>query len=175
MYMAYTLEAFCNDARNALRVDSGAAGVEQVRKKMEILVRDAGFVAEHFNNSVKYGPRRLFVDPELGFEVLGYRAEKARHSPAHDHGDSWALYAQVHGYTEMTEYTRVDDGKDPDHAKLDIKAQYKLEQGHVGTYWGSQLHSTYTPVDCCYLRVTGTDLEKRPRVRIDQNTGKIMK
>ncbi len=173
--MAYTLEAFCIDARTLLKADPGPAGVEQVRKKMEILVADPGFVTEHFHSGVKYGPRLLFVDPELGFEVLGYRAEKPRHSPAHDHGDSWALYAQVHDYTEMTEYNRLDDGKDPDHAKIDIKSKYKLEKNQVGTYWGSQLHSTYTPADCCYLRVTGTDLEKRPRVRIDQNTGKIMK
>lgn len=173
--MAYTLDAFCNDVRDLLKADAGAAGVEQVRKKMEILVRDPEFVTKHFHGGIKYGPRHLFIDPELGFEVLGYRAEKARHSPAHDHGDSWALYAQVHDYTEMTEYNRLDDGSDPDHAKLGIKSKYKLEKGQVGTYWGSQLHSTYTPVDCCYLRVTGTDLEKRPRVRIDQNTGKIMK
>jgi len=115
--MAYTLDAFCNDVRDLLNADAGAAGVEQVRKKMEILVADPGFVAEHFHSGMKYGPRRMFVDPELGFEVLGYRAEKARHSPAHDHGDSWALYAQVHDYTEMTEYNRLDDGKDPDNAK----------------------------------------------------------
>lgn len=173
--MTYTLDAFCDNTRTLLRADSGPAGVEQVRKKMELLVGDPEFVTEHFHSSTKYGPRRLFVDPELGFEVLGYRAENARHSPAHDHGDSWALYAQVHDYTEMTEYNRLDDGSDPDHAKLGIKSKYKLKKGQVGTYWGSQLHSTYTPVDCCYLRVTGTDLEKRPRVRIDQNTGKIMK
>lgn len=173
--MAYTLEAFCGDVRVILKADSGPSGVEKVRKKMESLIQDAGFVGQHFHDGMQYGARRLFVDPELGFEVLGYRAEKARTSPAHDHGDSWALYAQVRNYTEMTEYKRVDDGKDPDNAKLEIEAKYKLEPGQVGTYWGSQLHSTYTPADCRYLRLTGTDLEKRPRVRIDQNTGKIIK
>jgi len=173
--MGYTLEAFCKDTREILRSDPGASGVELVRKKMENLVRDRDFVMEHFSREVRYGPRRIFVDPELGFEVLAYRAEKARHSPAHDHGDSWALYAQVQDYTEMTEYNRLDDGSNPDQAKIEVKSRYKLEAGQVGTYWGSQLHSTYTPVDCCYLRVTGTDLEKRPRVRIDQATGKIMK
>ena len=173
--MAYTLEVFCIDARALLKADPGPAGVEQVRKKMELLVADTEFVATHFHADIKYGPRRLFIDPELGFEVLGYRAENPRHSPAHDHGDSWALYAQVHDYTEMTEYNRLDDGSDPDNARIDIKSKYKLEKGQVGTYWGSQLHSTFTPAGCCYLRVTGTDLEKRPRVRIDQNTGKIMK
>ena len=173
--MPYTLEAFYADARTILKADTSPAGVERVRKKMESLIREEDFVRTHFHDGVAYGPRRLFVDPELGFEVLGYRAGKARHSPAHDHGDSWALYGQVRDYTEMTEYNRLDDGSDADHAQIKINSQYKLEAGQVGTYWGSQLHSTYTPVDCCYLRVTGTDLEKRPRVRIDQSTGKIMR
>lgn len=173
--MAYTLEAFCNDARTILKTNPGPAGVEQVRKKMEILIRDGGFVEKYFHDGVEYGARRLYVDPELGFEVLGYRAEKARVSPAHDHGDSWALYGQVRDYTEMTEYNRIDDGSDPDRAELEVKSRYRLEAGRVGTYWGSQLHSTFTPAECCYLRVTGTDLEKRPRVRIDQNTGRILK
>lgn len=173
--MTYTLDAFCADARTLLKNDASPAGVEQVRKKMELLVRDADFIQQHFHGGMKYGPNRLFVDPELGFEVLAYRAEKARSSPAHDHGDSWALYGQIRDYTEMTEYERLDDGTDPDNAKLGIQSKYKLETGQVGTYWGSQLHSTFTPAECCYLRLTGTDLEKRPRVRIDQNTGKIMK
>jgi hypothetical protein len=171
--MGYTLEAFCRDTRDALKSDSGPAGVERVRRNMERLVMDAAFVAQYFDVGIEPGPRRIYVDPQLGFEVLAYRSPRARTSPAHDHGDSWALYAQVKGYTEMTEYARTDDGSDPDQATLAVQKQYKLNPGEVGLYWGSQLHATYTPVDCCYLRVTGTDLEKRPRVRIDQQTGKV--
>ncbi len=172
--MGYTLEAFCNDTRDILRADPTRTGVERVRKNMERLVRDEGFVERHFGDRMEPGAHRIYVDPELGFEVLAYRSPKARTSPAHDHGDSWALYAQVKDYTEMTEWERTDDGKDPDRATLAVQRRYKLNAGEVGLYWGSQLHSTYTPENCCYLRVTGTDLEKRPRVRIDQNTGKVM-
>jgi hypothetical protein len=173
--MGYTLEAFCKDIRDILRADPGRAGVDRVRESMERLVKDAQFVEQYFGDSVEAGARRVHMDPELGFEVLAYRSPKARTSPAHDHGDSWALYAQVKDYTEMTEWERTDDGKDPDHATLAIQRKYKLNPGEVGLYWGSQLHSTYTPENCCYLRVTGTDLEKRPRVRIDQSTGKVMR
>lgn len=173
--MGYTLEAFCKDTRDILRADAGRTGVDRVRKNMERLVRDAQFVEKYFGDAVEAGARRVHMDPELGFEVLAYRSPKARTSPAHDHGDSWALYAQVKDYTEMTEWERTDDGRDPDRATLAIQRKYKLNAGEVGLYWGSQLHSTYTPENCCYLRVTGTDLEKRPRVRIDQNTGKVMR
>jgi hypothetical protein len=171
--MSYTLEAFCEDARAALQADSGKAGVERVRRNMERLVKDAAFVEQWFSEDGEPGARRIYIDPVLGFEVLVYRSPKARTSPAHDHGDSWALYAQVKGCTEMTEYARTDDGADPGRATLVVEKQYQLEPGEVGSYWGSQLHSTHTPENCCYLRITGTDLEKRPRIRIDQNTGKV--
>jgi len=172
--MSYTLDAFCKDTRDILKKDSSPAGVEQVRKNMGRLVSDDAFVEQHFNDGIEAGARPIYTDPELGFEVLAYRCPKTRKSPAHDHGDSWALYAQVKDYTEMTEWQRTDDGSNPEHATLAVQKKYKLNAGEVGLYWGSQLHSTYTPEGCCYLRVTGTDLEKRPRVRIDQDTGKVM-
>lgn len=172
--MAYTLEQFCGDVRAMLKEDASRDGVDRIRKEMSRLITDPDFVKQHFHNEVPYGVRSLYVDPELGFHVLGYRAEKTRTSPAHDHGDSWALYGQVRDYTEMTEYERLDDGSDPGQAKLRVASQYKLQPGEVGLYWATRLHSTYTPANCCYLRVAGTDLEKRPRVRIDQETGRIL-
>ena len=173
--MGYTLKEFCQDTRNILKKDATPVSVDGVRKNMARLVKESAFVDEYYGDGVEPGARRIYVDPELGFEVLAYRSPKTRTSPAHDHGDSWALYAQVKDYTEMTEWKRTDDGSDPEHATLAVEKKYKLTAGEVGLYWGSQLHSTYTPEGCCYLRVTGTDLEKRPRVRIDQNSGKIMK
>ncbi len=172
--MSYSLDDFCKDTRDILKPEPGPAGVERVRANMERLIKDGDFIKQHFHDDVEYGVRRIYVDSELGFEVLGYRCEKARSSPAHDHGDSWALYGQVRNFTEMTEYDRMDDGKDPGRATLNVKSKYKLNPGQVGMYWGRQLHATFTPVNCCYLRVTGTDLEKTSRVRIDQTTGKII-
>jgi hypothetical protein len=172
--MAYTLQDFCRDTREILKKNRSREGVEQVRKKMAHLVADADFVSEYYDEATEAGARRIYSDPELGFEVLAYRSPKTRTSAAHDHGDSWALYAQVKDYTEMTEWERTDDRRNPEQATLKALRKYKLNTGEVGLYWGSQLHSTYTPEGCCYLRVTGTDLDKRPRVRIDQDTGKVM-
>lgn len=172
--MAYTLEAFCDETRSLLKKDSGRSGVENIIVHMERLIKDPEFIQKHFHDKVELGVRSLYVDPELGFHVLGYRAEKDRSSPAHDHGDSWALYGQVRDYTDMTEYERVDDGSDPGHATLKVASEYRLNPGQAHLYWATRLHSTFTPANCSYLRVAGTDLEKRPRVRIDQKTGKVM-
>jgi hypothetical protein len=172
--MSYDLEDFCNDTRAILGKDASPASVEQVRKNMARLVTDEAFAEKYYGDPAQVGARRIYVDPKLGFEVLAYRCPQTRTSPVHDHGDSWALYAQVKDYTEMTEWARTDDGSDPQRATLAVQKKYKLNAGEVGLYWGNQLHSTYTPEGCCYLRVTGTDLEKRPRMRIEQETGKVM-
>lgn len=172
--MPYSLDDFCKDTRGILKSELGPAAVEKIRANMERLIKNGDFIKQHFHDDVEYGVRRIYVDPELGFVVLGYRCENAHSTPVHDHGDSWAVYGQVREYTEMTEYDRIDDGKDPSRATLNLKSQYKFDPGQAGMYWGQQLHAAFTPVNSCYLRVTGTDLEKISRVRIDQATGKII-
>ncbi|MGH8650341.1 MAG: hypothetical protein ACREUP_13720, partial [Burkholderiales bacterium] len=70
---------------------------------------------------------------------------------------------------------RTDDGSDPDFAKLKAGKPYRLVPGKAGAYYGRELHSTATPVNTRYLRVTGTDLENIERLRIDAATGKIQR
>ena len=127
--------------------------------------------------------RAEFAAQELGllaqsvdrFELMTYRYDQARASQPHDHGDSWAIYAQVREYTEMTEWDRVDDGSDPNRAQLKARSRYRLNPGQAGVYFGRELHSTSTPVNVRYLRITGTDLETIERLRIDAASGRIQR
>ena len=59
------------------------------------------------------GLKVLYEDPKLGFQVLAHINDKARVSPPHDHGASWAIYGQATKYTDMTEWEREDNGSDP--------------------------------------------------------------
>jgi hypothetical protein len=173
--MAYSLQDFCRDASEILKAGSTRQHVEKVKAHMERLLVDPGFVKEYFNDRQELGLKRIHIDPKLGFEVMTYRYNEARKSNPHDHGDSWAIYGQVAEYTEMTEWDRLDDGSDPEHAKLRPNPSYRLTPGKAGVYYGRQLHSTATPVGTRYLRVTGTDLEDIERLRIDATTGKIQR
>ncbi len=172
--MGYSLQEFCRDTTAILKSGSSKQQVEKVKAHMERLLVDPGFVKEYFNDQQPLGLHRIHVD-QLGFEVMTYRYAEARKSNPHDHGDSWAIYGQVAEYTEMTEWDRVDDGTDPEYAKLKPNPSYRLTPGKAGVYYGRQLHSTATPVGTRYLRVTGTDLENIERLRIDAATGKIQR
>ena len=100
--MAYTLDAFCHDCRDALKADAGPGGREAVRRKLELLLADRDFVAEHVTPAPP-GRHTLYEDPELGFVVLCHVNPRGGKSPPHDHGASWAIYGQATEYTDMTE------------------------------------------------------------------------
>jgi hypothetical protein len=172
--MGYSLKDFCGDTIAILKTGSSRQHVDKVKAHMERLLIDPDFVKQYFNDEQPLGLKRIHVDP-LGFEVMTYRYTEPRKSNPHDHGDSWAIYGQVAEYTEMTEWDRLDDGSNPEVAKLKPNPGYRLTPGKAGVYFGRQLHSTQTPVGTRYLRVTGTDLENIERLRIDAATGRIQR
>ena len=87
----------------------------------------------------------LYEDPKLGFQILAHINDKARVSPPHDHGASWAIYGQATHYTDMIEWEREDDGTIPDKAKLKPVKKYRLMPGHAGIYQDGTIHSIDYP------------------------------
>jgi hypothetical protein len=170
--MAYELDQFISDCRSALAQDPGPAGREKVRTQLERLLQNPDFVSRHCEQAPR-GLHVLYEDPELGFQILAHINDKARVSPPHDHGDSWAIYGQATHYTDMTEWEREDDGADPAHAKLTPVKKYRLMPGHAGIYQDGRIHSIDYPDHARFVRVTGTNLDRIQRVRFDLNTGEV--
>jgi predicted metal-dependent enzyme (double-stranded beta helix superfamily) len=171
--MPYDLEQFIRDCRSTLGRDPGPAGREQVRLDLERLLNNKDFVEKYCGNNAPSGLKVLYEDRELGFQILAHVNEKARISPPHDHGASWAIYGQATKYTDMIEWAREDDGKDPKHARLKPIKKYRLTPGKAGIYQDGAIHSIDYPDHARFIRVTGTNLDKINRIRIDLKTGEI--
>ncbi len=171
--MSYDLEEFVADCRTALERDPGPKGREEVRVRLERLLADWQFVARYCGDDVPKGLKVLHEDPELGFQVLAHINEKARVSPPHDHGASWAIYGQATGHTDMIEWERVDDGADTEHAKLKPTKKYRLNPGQAGIYQDGAIHSIDYPDNSRFIRVTGTNLDRIKRDSFDLKTGKV--
>ena len=170
--MAYDLEQFIADSRAALIRDPGPGGRESVRLALERLLANAEFVREHCEQA-PHGLHLLYEDPQLGFQVLAHINEQGRTSPPHDHGSSWAIYGQAIGYTDMTEWERVDDGDQEGRAQLTPSKKYRLSPGQAGIYQDGAIHSIDYPPKARFVRVTGTNLDRIARDRFDLATGKI--
>ena len=171
--MAYQLEDLCNDCRRALAGGAGREALETVRRSLARLLANAEFVDQTCGPAATPGLHLLYEDKELGFQVLAHINEKPRVSPPHNHGDSWAVYGQAIGHTDMTEFKRVDDGADPAHVKLEATRKYRLNPGEVGVYADGAIHSIDYPPKSRFIRVTGTNLDKINRVRFDLGTGEV--
>jgi hypothetical protein len=171
--MSYDLEAFTSDCRAILERDPGPAGREQVRVKLEQLLSNKDFIEKYCGEHVPRGLTVLYEDRDLGFQVLSHINDKARVSPPHDHGASWAIYGQATHYTDMIEWEREDDGSDPGQAKLKPVKKYRLLPGHAGIYQDGRIHSIDYPDYSRFIRVTGTNLDNIDRVRFDLASGKV--
>ena len=171
--MAYTLDQFVSDCRSILNRDPGPPGREQVRMNLERLLSDSDFVAKHCGDDAPKGLHVLYEDKDLGFQVLAHINEKARVSPPHDHGASWAIYGQAYKHTDMIEWEREDNGGDPKHAKLKPVKKYRLTPGNAGIYQDGRIHSIDYPDDSRFVRVTGTNLDRIDRVAFDLKTGEV--
>jgi predicted metal-dependent enzyme (double-stranded beta helix superfamily) len=171
--MSYGLDQFVADCRTTLTRDPGPAGRAQVMKDLERLLKNQDFVDKYCGGDQPTGIKVLYEDPKLGFQVLAHIMGKARVSPPHDHGKSWAIYGQAKEYTDMTEWQREDDGNDPAHAKVKPVKKYRLNPGQAGIYQDGAIHSIDYPDNARFVRVTGTDLDKIERIKIDPKTGDV--
>ena len=171
--MSYDLDQFISDCRTALTRDPGPDGREEVRAKLERLLENKDFVEEYCGDNVPRGLKVLYEDPDLKFQILAHINDRARVSPPHDHGASWAIYGQATKYTDMIEWEREDDGSDPKHAKLRPAKKYRLTPGKAGIYQNGKIHSIDYPDYARFVRVTGTNLDNINRIRIDLKTGEV--
>jgi len=81
-----------------------------VRLKLEHLLANPEVIQQYCGDDQPRGLKVLYEDKDLGFQVLAHINDKARVSPPHDHGASWAIYGQATKYTDMIEWDREDNG-----------------------------------------------------------------
>jgi len=163
--MADTLEQFCRDAHDILKDGESDAARAKIAKRLESLLVDPGFVAQYFDPSKEAGQEVVYRDP-LGFNVLVHHNKATKQPGApHDHGASWAVYGVARGFTDMTEWRRLDDGKREGHAQIERAKTYRLGVGHACAYPPRQIHNTFMPEGAWVVRVTGVDLDEIPRRR----------
>jgi len=165
--MVYSLEQFCADCRAALKTNSGPAGREEVRKKLENLLHDPVFLSAECGDDAEVGIRTIYKDEETDFNILVHIYEAGKTGPPHDHGESWAVYGQAAQWTDMILWKRLDEADDNGKAKLAEYKSYRLEPGMAGTFEPGDIHSIHFPDGARFVRVTGTNLDSIPTYRFD--------
>jgi predicted metal-dependent enzyme (double-stranded beta helix superfamily) len=165
--MSYTLEQFSADCRAALLKNPGPAGREMVRQFTARASSDPEFVAKYLGPDATADRKILYEDPDLHFCILAHVYRGARNSTPHDHGPSWAVYSQVAGETEMTDWRLLQKPSGGQPGKVEKVRTYKLTPGVAHLYNEGDLHSPRRDGDTRLIRIEGTDLTKVKRDKFE--------
>lgn len=171
--MTYSLENFCQDGRRLLAAADNHESRDQMRQNLEKLLVDEDFGSEYLLVDDAPGPVQIHEDTEYGFCVLVYNMAEPRKSPPHDHGNSWAIYGQARGHTDMQVWESEE--KNDQEAELKVVKEFRLEPGMAGLFDVGEIHSIDYVENAKFVRVTGTDMTKEPRKVFDPDSGAIKK
>jgi hypothetical protein len=165
--MSYTLDQFAADCRAALQKDPGPAGRELVRQYTAKASTDPDFVATYLGPDADQQRRILYEDPDLHFCILAHVYKGVKSSSPHDHGPSWAVYSQVAGVTEMTEWRLLQKPANGQPGKVEKLRTYKMQPGDACVYNEGVLHSPRREADTRLIRIEGQDLTKVKRDKFE--------
>jgi len=107
----------------------------------------------------------LYRDPDLGFCILAHAYGDPKSSSPHDHGPSWAIYAQARGETEMTDFELVSAASPETPGTVRATRSYHLRPGDAHVYNEGDLHAPRRDGPTALLRIEGTDMSKVKRLR----------
>jgi hypothetical protein len=165
--MAYTLEQFSADCRAALASDAGPRGHEAVRGHLLRALKDADFVSRYIPPEADAERRVLYEDPQLGFCICVHAYRGAKRGLPHDHGPTWAIYGQVAGETEMTDWKIVVPPQNGRPGKVRLERSYKLTPGEAHSYEVGDVHAPLRDGPTRLIRIEGRNTEKVKRTPLE--------
>lgn len=161
--MPYTLEQFSAACHRILKAEPGPEGRRKLCALLQDVLKDEEFVSTHLGDEV---PERkvIYEDPELGFCILAHVYNGAKESQPHDHGPSWAIYGQVRGETEMSDWERVEPPSEEKPGKARKVRTYTLRPGMAHLYNEGDLHSPRRAGPTRLLRIEGKNMDRVHRL-----------
>ena len=84
----------------------------------------------------------LASEIDNGLTLILARFQPGKSTPVHDHG-TWAVAYVLEGRDRYTQWERLDDGNDPQHAELKVKSETLLRPGDT-VHWLNPPHDIHS-------------------------------
>lgn len=164
--MPITVSELAANCREILIADPGPEGRAKVAAMLaELLANPANVTALI---PFETGERdKLYEDPELGFCIFAHQYHGPKVSLPHDHGPSWAIYAQARGETEMTDYEWATPDTAAVPGKVRATRSYQLQPGDAHVYNEGDLHAPVRTGPTSLIRIEGLDMSTIKRRRYE--------
>ena len=155
--MDKVLSELARQCREILTADPGPDGRKRIAGLLSELLADPAHIEMLIPAST--GERDLlYEDPDLGFCILAHQYRGPKSTPPHDHGPTWAIYAQARGETEMTDYELVSPASEDTPGSVRATRTYRLKPGDAHVYEAGELHAPARSEPTSLLRMEGMNL-----------------
>ena len=125
-------EKFIQDVRAAWsELPDTDRRMKRVKALLERLVNDST-IKEHSKNWPSTEGHKnllLYEDPDYQFVVNAVVRTPGRDGRIHDHAHAWTAYGVLDGTERLERYRRIDDGKKPNYALIELES---LTEGYPG-------------------------------------------
>jgi len=161
-----TVSELATTCRELLKASPGPEGREKVAAALSEVIADPSNVEVLIPPET--GERdKLYEDPDLGFCIFAHQYKEPKDSQPHDHGPSWAIYAQARGETEMTDYEWAIPDTEAVPGKVRATRTYQLQPGDAHVYNEGDLHAPVRTGPTSLVRIEGIDMSKIKRRRYE--------
>ena len=167
----YTVEQFLTDSRQIFQSKGVRAGLEEVRLKMEQMLKNPLLLEDYVDMDAYEGHTVIGHDPETEVHVIVHGGRKGNQSTPHDHGPCSVIYGNFTGLTTMRRWKRIDKGGTEGTAQLELVKTYDVHAGEASAFAEGDIHSIEYPDGAFFVRVTVGDVEKQKTLRYDTDRG----
>ncbi len=165
--MAYTLEEFAADCREALQSDDGPGGRDKICEHLRRVLRDQAFLDTHLGPDATRERHILYEDPDLGFCICAHVYDRPKEGLPHDHGPTWAIYGQAAGETKMTDWRMLSPPEGGQPGKVEMVRSYRLAPGDAHIYEVGNIHAPRRDAPTKLIRIEGQNTDNLVRTPIE--------
>jgi predicted metal-dependent enzyme (double-stranded beta helix superfamily) len=143
---------------------------------MERLITTSGSIpSEAFvSRADKFANNLLYRPGDRIFSVMGGNWLPGQTTPIHDHL-TWAVVGVCQGEERESIYRRIDDGSNPNKAKLDMVSERINKKGHVTVLGNAGIHriDNVSISPSLSIHMYGLDIGTAERHSYDPVTGEV--
>ncbi|MBO0889110.1 cysteine dioxygenase family protein [Candidatus Bathyarchaeota archaeon] len=175
----YSLDVFMKEAEANIRADMPEYDMlRRLDHLMQKLIATPGSIpAEAFaSRPEKFSSNLLYRPVDRIFSVMGGNWLPGQTTPIHDHL-TWAVVGVCEGEERESIYRRIDDGSNPDKAKLEMVSERINKKGHVTTLGKAGIHriDNVSLAPSLSIHMYGLDIGTAERHSYDPVTGEVSK
>jgi predicted metal-dependent enzyme (double-stranded beta helix superfamily) len=161
--MSQVIEDFAADCRAYLKDGASDKALDKVAMGLQKVLLSEEVKKTYFGPENTTDRQIIYEDPEMGFCILAHVNTGAKSSPPHDHGPAWAIYGQVEGETEMTEFACAAEPAADQPGQAKPMKTYMMTPGMAVAYNVGKLHAPERVAATKLIRMEGQNMDKVTR------------